>query len=98
MIGPNLTINACQTHQIDDTPRAHAATNQLGMWCHTLTVQCKHRKTAELLNSLSKHVGLKKILGQTFQTSTLHNIQYRQYNKCLQHEGTYSRHQENKKT
>jgi len=59
MIGPILTINACQAYQFDDTPRAHAATNQLGMWSHTLTVQCKHCKTAELLNSLSKHVGSK---------------------------------------
>ena len=58
-ICPILTINARQAHQIDDTPRAHAATNQRGMWSHTLTLQCKHCKTAQLLNSLSKHIGSK---------------------------------------
>jgi hypothetical protein len=59
MICPILTINERQAHQIDDMPRAHAATNQLGMWSHILTVQSKHRKTAQLLNCLSKHVGSK---------------------------------------
>lgn len=52
-----LTINEREAHQFDDTPRAHAATNQRGMQGHTLTVQCKHCKTAQLLNTLSKHIG-----------------------------------------
>lgn len=90
-----LTINGRQAHQFDDTPRTHAATNQFGMSSHTLTVQCKHCKTAQLLNSLSKQIP--KIPEQTFQIK--HFTQYTiQAINCLKHGGTYSRCQGNKKT
>ena len=51
-----LAIYESEAHQFNDMPRAHAATNQHGMQSHTLTVQCKHRETAQLLNTLSKHM------------------------------------------
>jgi ribosomal protein L44E len=55
-----LTINEREAHQFGDTPRAHAATNQRGMQSHALAVQCKQCKTAQLLNTLSKHMGSTK--------------------------------------
>ena len=74
MICPILTINERQAHQFDDTPRAHAATNHGGMRNHTLTVQCKHCKTAQLLNCLSNHIGSKKP-STNFPNKTHYTIQ-----------------------